>query len=72
MDKHLIVLDRGPPRFTIVPGRLGVMLVWGADTSVRNLVWMRTIVLQIGWPPVGHEEGYYDRDSFSEVPTVKL
>ena len=30
----------------------GLVLTWSAETSVRNLVWMRVVVIGLSWPPV--------------------
>ena len=53
-----------PSRFLVVPSRedKAICLVWRAETEVRNVLWVRLIILRLGWPPIRHIEAFMYQD----------
>ncbi len=54
-------LARGKPMFAGLQwdNQLkGLVLGWGADTEVANVVWIRLITISFRWPPVRFFEAF--------------
>jgi len=56
-----LCLCRGPTVFSGVNlswRDKAVILNWGAETEVQNVMWVRFIVLRFGWPPLTYLEAF--------------
>ena len=49
-----------PSRFLVIPSRedKAICFVWRAETEVRNVLWLRLVILRLGWPPIRHIEAF--------------
>lgn len=53
-----------PSRFLVVPSPedKAICFVWRAETEVRNVLWVRLVIVRLGWPPIRHIETFMYRD----------
>lgn len=44
----------GKPEFTLRRDFLSLIFWWQRETSAKNVVWVRVLVVGIHWPPIMH------------------
>ena len=49
-----------PSKFLVIASRedKAICFVWRAETEVRNVLWLRLVILRLGWPPIRHIEAF--------------
>jgi len=40
----------------------GIVLAWGGETEVANMLWIRLVTISFRWPPIRVYEAFTDRE----------
>jgi hypothetical protein len=54
IKEQTLCLEIGSPVFDLFVSKIdrAIIASWKAQTEVNNVLWMRLIVIRLGWPPI--------------------
>ncbi len=48
----------GRPQYQLFFIKGGILLAISQDTEIVNMIWLRTVFIRFGWPPIEREAGF--------------
>lgn len=60
MELDLEIIGQPQYQFDWIKG--GILLTIAQETAIVNMIWLRTVTVRFGWPPIERKAGFVSTD----------